>query len=89
MPVCSLKSSIATCCGVPLPGELYLIAPGFAFASATNSWAFFTGTAAFVTSTMLPVATRQIGAKLFTGSNGSAGYIAGVIASVVTFSISV
>ena len=38
---------------------------------------------------MLPVATSATGAKLFTGSNGSAGYIAGVIASVVTFSISV
>ena len=74
---------------MPLPGELYLIAPGFAFASATNSCAFFTGTATLVTSTMFPVAIRQIGAKLFTGSNGSDGYIAGVIASVVTLSMSV
>lgn len=43
MPDVTLKSSVARCSGVPLPGEEYVISPGLALASLTNSGTVFTG----------------------------------------------
>ncbi len=37
VPVRSLNSSVARCGTLPLPGEPYMIVPGFAFASASSS----------------------------------------------------
>ena len=71
MPAAWLNTSKAMCCGVPLPGVLWLSLPGLAFASAINSFRSFAATEGCTTSTIGTEAASATGAKSFSMSNGS------------------
>ncbi len=65
VPVRSLKSSAEKWCRLPGPMEAKLSWPGFALASATNSFTECAGTAAFTTittgeSTIIPIGANDV-----------------------------
>src|SRR2546426_6570031 len=66
-----LKSSVNRCAVAPVPDEEKVYLPGFAFTSAMNSFALFAGKAGCVTSAKGVAATRLIGARSLSGSQGA------------------
>jgi hypothetical protein len=54
-PAIEPKSAIDRCTKLPLPEELYVSCPGFALASAMNSFTLFAGSAGCTTS--MPICT--------------------------------
>ena len=72
MPAARLKSSLARCGGVPIPGEPKFSAPGFAFASATSSRTEVAGTRGLHGQQQRAVAPardrREIGQRVVAGA---------------------
>ena len=74
---------------VPLPAEAMLRPSGLALAAATTSARLRYGASAATTSTIGCAETSPIGAKSFSGSNGSFAYSAGLIARLAVWPMAI
>src|SRR6185369_11970374 len=83
MPATCLNISPESRVSVVAPGEAMLSLPGFAFEYAISSFGVFAGTDGCTTAMIGTVATRLIGAKSLTGSQGSLSKNAGAVANEV------
>ncbi len=70
MPACRRKSSVARCWKLPGPAEPAFSWPGFAFASAINSWTEFAASAFGTTSKLGPVPIAATGTNHCSDSSG-------------------
>ena len=78
----TLNNSPDRCGLVPRPAEPKVMVPGFALASAMNSFTVFAGTDGCTVRMFGDSTTSEIGAKSRSASYGSFAYMLGLIASV-------